>query len=401
MRVVMIHQHDPSVSHVGGIQTFLDTFVKYSPEDFEIFLAGVTTDEKRNPVGKRKRLEVGGREFDFFPIVAAHPNRRGLIPLSVRLTAGVQRFRREIPWDGSVVELHRVEPALALGGVKQPKALFLHVHPQDLRNPKTEVVWGKFPDAYDWLEARLIRQMSRVYIVREDAVPVYKRKYPALADRVEFLPTWVDEEVFVSLPEERRAEEKRRLAPSAGLDPSRKWLLFVGRFEGQKDPMYLLESFRALNGSTPPSQLVLIGEGSMEGQIRAAVARFGLQERVRIVPPVGQADLARWMNSADCLVLSSAFEGMPRVVVESLHCGLPVVSTDVGETRRLIGDSAGGRLVHGRTPEEFRGALAGLLSGPPTREACRRQAAPFTARAILEPVYSAYRRLSLLGAGKC
>lgn len=393
MRVVMVHQHDPSAAHVGGIQTFLDTFIKYSPADFEIFLAGVTTDEKRNPVGVRRRLEVGGRAFDFLPIVAEHPtHRRSLVPLSIRLTAAVRRFRRQIPWAGSVVELHRIEPAMALGGVRRPKVLFLHAHPEDHRNPKTEVIWGKFPDAYYWLEGRLIRGMDRVYIVREDAVPFYQKRYPSIADRVQFLPTWVDEKVFVSLPEKERAAEKQKLAASAGLDPSRRWLLFVGRFEGQKDPLYLLESFRGLNGAASGAHLILIGEGSMEGQIRSAIAGHGLAGRVHLVPPVPQAGLARWMNSADCLVLSSAFEGMPRVVVESLHTGLPVVSTDVGETRRLIGDSAGGRLVRERTPEAFRRAVSDLLIAPPSREACLRQAAPFTARAILEPVYAAYRR---------
>jgi glycosyltransferase involved in cell wall biosynthesis len=131
----------------------------------------------------------------------------------------------------------------------------------------------------------------------------------------------------------------------------------------------------------------------MEGRIRSAVSQYGLDDRVRLVPPVSQGELARWMNSADCLVLSSAFEGMPRVVVESLRCGLPVVSTDVGETRRLVGDSAGGRLVSERTPEGFRRAVSDLLARPPSREQCRRQAAPFTARAVLEPVYAAYRQL--------
>ena len=62
-----------------------------------------------------------------------------------------------------------------------------------------------------------------------------------MADRIEFLPTWVDEEVFVSFSEEARARQRRELARSFGLNPSRRWLLFVGRFEGQKDPLYLLE----------------------------------------------------------------------------------------------------------------------------------------------------------------
>ncbi len=393
LRVILIHQHDPGGPHVGGIGTFLNTFLKYAPSDFDLSLIGVTTDPQSRPVGRWQRLTAGGREYRFLPVIAARPNYRGLVPVTLRLAAGVRRFRREIDFGNAVVELHRIEPAMALAGVLNPRVLFLHAHSEDIYNPKTENIWRRFPWAYFWLERRLIGRMRRVFVVREDAVEAYRRSYPAIADRIQFLPTWVDGEVFVSLPESERARGKAELAARHGLDPSRRWLLFVGRFEGQKDPLRLLEAFRSMNGDGTGLDLVMIGEGLLGGKMREFIASRGIGSRVHLIGPQPQGDLARWMNSADCLVLSSAYEGMPRVIVEALQCGLPVVSTAVGEAPRLIGEGAGGRLVRDPSAQAFSAAVRDLLQRPPSRESCRGQVSRFTAREVLEPVYAAYRRI--------
>lgn len=393
IRVIIIHQHDPGIAHVGGIGTFINTFIKFAPKDFDVSVVGVSADPTARPVGQWQRILVEGRSCDFLPIVAAHPNHRGMVPLSLRFTWALRRYRRHIDVEDAVLELHRIEPALALRDLDERKVLFLHAHPQDLRNPQTEVIWRRFPRLYFWLERRLMDAMARIYIVREDAVDWYRARYPTRADRFAFLPTWVDEEVFVSLSEADRLVQKQRLARAYGFDPSHRLLLFVGRFEGQKDPLLLLEAFRRLNGLMQETRLVMIGEGSLEPRIRAFVADHELTQLIRLIGPQPQSELARWMNVADCLVLSSAFEGMPRVVVESLQCGLPVVATEVGEVPRLVRTEQAGQLVCERTPEALGAALARVLRATPNRDACRQQVAAYSAQQILKHVYGAYRAL--------
>ena len=82
---------------------------------------------------------------------------------------------------------------------------------KDFYNRKTEVRWGKFPGLYFWLEKKLLPQASHTYIVREDAVMDYQKKYPAKADHISFLPTWVDEEVFYSLNEQSRSVLRKKM----------------------------------------------------------------------------------------------------------------------------------------------------------------------------------------------
>jgi len=392
-RVILFHQHDPGMVHVGGIGTFLNTFIKHAPQDFEVRMVGVSSDPDARPIGRWHELEVGGRACRFFPVVSAHPNYRGKVPISVLFSWAIRQHLPQLDVVGAVLDVHRIEPLVPLRRLPNPKVLVLHAHSMDLYNPHTEVIWKKAPWLYFWMERRLIHDMAQVFIVREDAVAWYRKTYPSIAERVAFLPTWVDEDVFISLPEAQRAEQRRQLAAQHGFDPASRLLLFVGRFEGQKDPLLLLESFRRLNGLRSRSRLVMIGQGSMEASIRAFIAEHGLEDQVRVLGPQPQTDIARWMNAADCLCLSSAFEGMPRVVVESLGCGLPVVTTAVGEAPRLLQSERAGRLVHERTPEALSAAIASLVGQPPDRQACQQQIAPFTAKKILEQVYAAYRRL--------
>ena len=394
MRVIIVHQHDPGAPHVGGIGTFIETFVKYAPEDVKVSLVGITRDPATRPVGRWHQVNLGGKLCEVLPVVEAHPTHRGRVPLSLRFTVALARFRRMIDFRDAILEFHRVEPSLPLRSLPNRKVLFLHGHMQDLYNSKTEVQWGKLPRLYFWVERRAIPMMERIYIVREDAVPFYCTRYPQWRERFGFLPTWVDDAVFSSLAQDERLRLRERFAREHGFHAGSRLLLFVGRFEGQKDPLLLLEAFRQLNGTVGHVVLVMIGTGRLEASIRAFLRTHSLGGVVRLFGSKPQQELAQWMNVADCLVLSSAFEGMPRVVVEALHCGLPVVSTQVGEVPRLIREAGAGRLVSQRTPEALAAAITEVLRQRPSHETCQRQILPYTAAKVLAPIYETYRELA-------
>ena len=391
--MVIIHPHDPAIHHVGGLGTYINNFVKYAPADFEVRLIGVSNDPYARPVGRWQSCAVHGRTIDFFPLVNAHPTYHGRFPLSVRFTLELARRRRELRLENAILELHRIEPALALRDIRGArKVLFFHTHSADLYNRKTEVFWKHFPWLYFGLEDRLMRSIDQLYSVRRDLIGWYRKRRPHWPQPFDFLPTWVDDEVFRSHPEDPRRAWRAQLAHAHGFDAGAELVLFVGRFELQKDPMLLLEAFGELHAGNPRSVLVMIGGGSMEAQIRAWLARRSLP--VILVPPSPAPEVARWMNVADCLALSSAFEGMPRVLVEALHCGLPAVAYDEEGTRMLLGERTAGLLVSERTPRAFAGAVARVLAREPDRDACRAVSSPFAARSILGGLFERYRALA-------
>lgn len=393
-RVLIIHQHDPAINHVGGVGTYINTFIKYAPADFEVSLIGVSTDAVARPIGKWQRREVEGtgRYFNYLPIVESHPTYHGRFPLSLTFAWALWKYRKQIDFKKAILELHRIEPELALRGIKECKVCFFHTHTQDLYNPKTEIFWKKAPWLYFIIEKWLMKDMDQLYSVREDLIDWYKNRYPNMKQQFLFCPTWVDEDAFRCLPEPERLRIREELANEYGPDPKKKWLLYVGRFELQKDPDLLLRSFHHLHRQRPETQLILVGGGSMEPMIRAYIAEHHLEKSIFIIPPQKQPVIARWMNASDCFVLTSAYEGMPRVVLEALQCGLPAVSHDEGEARRVLGSGAG-RLVTDRTPEAFSAAFADVLDRPVDRKACQKGVEPYSAAKILENLFETYRQL--------
>jgi glycosyltransferase involved in cell wall biosynthesis len=70
-------------------------------------------------------------------------------------------------------------------------------------------------------------------------------------------------------------------------------------------------------------------------------------------------DIPALLDAADAFVLASAWEGMPLAVGEAMAMGKPVVATDVGGVRDLLGDA--GRLVPPRNAEALTGAMISLM----------------------------------------
>jgi glycosyltransferase involved in cell wall biosynthesis len=80
--------------------------------------------------------------------------------------------------------------------------------------------------------------------------------------------------------------------------------------------------------------LLVVGDGPDLAALRALVAGSGIADRVRLLPWTN--DLTTLYSAIDLLVLPSHYEGFPGVVLEAMHCGLPIVATDRDGMRELL-----------------------------------------------------------------
>lgn len=102
-------------------------------------------------------------------------------------------------------------------------------------------------------------------------------------------------------------------------------VLGVGRLTKQKDFANLIRAF-ALVRATRPARLLILGEGEDRPMLEALAGELGLGAVVSL-PGFVQNPYA-YMRRAGAFVLSSAWEGLPTVLIEALALGTPVVSTD-------------------------------------------------------------------------
>jgi glycosyltransferase involved in cell wall biosynthesis len=111
---------------------------------------------------------------------------------------------------------------------------------------------------------------------------------------------------------------------------------------------------------------------------------------------VDQTQLAFLYRSADLLLLTSRFEGMPRAPLEAVGCGLPVITTRAGEVARFVIPGHTGEIVDERTPEAFASVVLRALAERDryTVTACMRAVDPYRPASVLSAVYERARSIA-------
>jgi glycosyltransferase involved in cell wall biosynthesis len=242
----------------------------------------------------------------------------------------------------------------------------------------------------------LLRRLDSVFVVREDAVQAYRKRYPHLAHRFNFIPTWMDPEVFSPASAPERARLRKALLKPLGIQEDHIVMVFVGRLDKQKDPLLLLDSFSNVLRTEHKAHLLLIGDGVLRHEVEQRIEGLGLKARVSLAGLVGPRDVANYLRSSDLFVLSSAYEGMPMCVLEAMGSGLPVAATDVGEIRRIVTPGINGEIAAARTENDLAEAVLSCVKslaqykGQP----CLEVAARYVPGKVLKPVYENYRRLA-------
>lgn len=393
VEIAILHPYDPAASYASGIRTAISGFIKAAPPEWSIRVVGCTADPIERPVGHPVEVRMGTRTIAFLPILAAHPSRRRRIPLSLLFTWRLLRWRRRLDLEHAFLIFHRLEPPWPLLGLPNPKLLILHYAvPEHVLRPDGPTIWHRFPRLYLALERRILSRVDQIRCPTTAGVSWMSERYPDLADRIRFLPSYADPDHFRLLPKSSRLALRKGLAAELEIDPAAPIGLYVGRFDQQKDPLLLLRSWQALEYSGPPPSLVLVGEGNLEAELRAFVASEGLGGRVRFAGALAPPDVGRWMNAADVLVMSSRLEAMSMAMLEALSCGLPVVAPELGEASRLICRPEAGALVGERSVQSLARAIGDVLRRPADRERCQSCAAPYSPERVLGPIFSLIRR---------
>ncbi|OGX31876.1 MAG: hypothetical protein A2787_01110 [Omnitrophica WOR_2 bacterium RIFCSPHIGHO2_01_FULL_48_9] len=396
IRVAVIYPSDPFGSKVGGPETFIRDFIRYAPQDFEIRYVGLSGEEKRHKIREWAELMIEGRRFHFFPLfVEKDENKKSVVPLVLRFTFWL--FFHKPPISSSVFLFDRIEPAWVFKNEKDPKIGVVH---NDiirlLEKGKSEVWWSRFPRLYFWFEKRIFSLLSVVYTVSEKTLQYYRDNYKEQIQKFVFLPTWVDQSVFYPFGEGKKTIRKKILEASRdSLPPDGKWILFVGRLQEQKAPKRLIETFFEYQKKEKNSVFLLIGDGNLKEEIQKHVAELSLQNKVFLVPNMRQKELAAYYQASDLLLLTSNFEGMPRCVLEALGSGLPVVTTDVGEVRKVVRNGFSGEISDSLLPGVIGGLMEKVLANPEaySKENCVQSILDYSPKKVLEPVYQKMREL--------
>ncbi|WP_431844239.1 glycosyltransferase [Calidifontibacter indicus] len=232
------------------------------------------------------------------------PNARGLRP------AGVAELARELKrvlaqsWDAIIIQT----PIIA--------ALVRLQLPRSARDRCIYVVHGFH--FYDGAPAQFLPFRAVEFLLAS-------RTHMAVVN------SW-DADWASSLPVRRGPLSMTRL-PGAGVDVSRferadampdapvPYVLFVGELNSNKNPVFVIDIVREARLDDPTLSAVIIGDGPLRPEIQALA---DANDWVHYIPRSNTVD--SWLRSAEALLAPSAREGLPRVVIEALASGKPVLS---------------------------------------------------------------------------
>jgi glycosyltransferase involved in cell wall biosynthesis len=169
------------------------------------------------------------------------------------------------------------------------------------------------------------------------------------------VPNGVDADLYRPVaPEVRQARRQ-----SLGLGERFAWLA-VGRFEVAKDYPNMLRAFAQVHEREPHAVLLLVGRGALQAETEALTRDLALGDAVRFLGV--RHDVPDLVSAADAYVMSSAWEGMPMVLLEAAAGGLPIVTTRVGGNQEAVLDGESGLLVPPNDANALGSAMRRLMA---------------------------------------
>ncbi len=189
-----------------------------------------------------------------------------------------------------------------------------------------------------WLGARLSTRLPRQIVYVSQAVRGMHADVGFDDQRATVIPNGFDAHTFRPDPEARRAIRRE-----LGLDADVQLVGLFGRFHPDKDHDNFVRAAARIHRDLPGVRFLLCGTDvdrhnrALESQLE----RAGVRGAFHLLGP--REDMPRLSAGLDLLVSSSVSEAMPRVVGETMACGVPSVVTDVGDSALLVGRT--GRVV--------------------------------------------------------
>jgi glycosyltransferase involved in cell wall biosynthesis len=235
-----------------------------------------------------------------------------------------------------------------------------------------------------WADRLTARLVDRHVCVSEAVARFSAQQGRLPAERLVVIPNGIDARRYPARP-------AADLGP-CGIQRGRRVVTYVGRLEAQKGIQWLVETAHRWLSRLPDCDLLVVGKGPDRPKLELSSRRRGLAGRIWFAG--WRPDVPRILAASDLLVLPSAWEGMPNVLLEAMASRLPVLATDVEGVRELLGADCGDQTVTYGDTEAFTRKIVALLCDRPLaanrgEENRRRVEAEFK----LERIVAAYQSL--------
>jgi glycosyltransferase involved in cell wall biosynthesis len=305
----------------------------------------VVVPKRWNPGGVQSRkIETQPRQeghFRVVPVANFSQNNQGLLSFGSEIIPLLKDFRPD------VIQVEQGSKSLGYAELITLNRLL------KLKAKNVFFTWWNLPYAVkfplSWLEGYNLRHTDGLVVGNQDGADVL-REHGYSGPACVMPQLGVDESLFRPVPRAAVTTADGHLATKHGIGAEDFVIGFVGRFVEEKG---LLTLFAAL-GKLPvnpqrPWKLLLLGRGPLKEKLQQLAGELGVGDRIIWIESVPHADVARYINLMDTLVLPSETsyqfktlssigwkEQFGHVLIEAMACQVPVIGSDSGEIPHVI-----------------------------------------------------------------
>ena len=170
---------------------------------------------------------------------------------------------------------------------------------------------------------KIVRKANKIFVISDklkNAMQSHK-----LINHYELINNVVDTSVFKPLPFQNRIPDVLKILHVSSL------------VEKEKNISGIIKIAERLKQKNIQFSLTIVGDNINEINKHKELAYKNLtKSEINFVGYKTPAEISNYMNQSDVFLLFSNYEGMPVVLLESMACGLPVITTNVGQVNKIV-----------------------------------------------------------------
>jgi glycosyltransferase involved in cell wall biosynthesis len=231
-----------------------------------------------------------------------------------------------------------------------------------------DISFEHFPEFFPWYQRSWSKRLIRASALRADHVLTSSQHskqdivgtYRIDPDRITVTPLAPDASFFPR----PKGEARERLARHYGI--TREFVLYVGRLQGRKNLVRLVEAFAEAHRAGATHKLVLAGAmDSLFEPVMERVRALHLSEQILLPGYVAEEDLPWLYSAAEAFIYPSLYEGFGLPVLEAMACGLPVLTSNGSALQEVAAGAA--MLFDPLVVRSMADALIAVLNDPSLR----------------------------------
>lgn len=201
---------------------------------------------------------------------------------------------------------------------------FNYLIPTFLLSKKTKTIAWFHGDIYDLnekkrykkLQRKSLKNVDKIVAISNNTFDSVKTVYPEYESKLTLINNGFEINKIIDKSNEFEIQNKD------------KKLLFINRFDENKNPLFAIEVAKELYKRGNKFKLIFLGKGILEGQIKDKIEKENLQNIVEIIGY--KKNPYPYIKNSHILLGCSKSEGFPTIFVESIILGKPFVTTNVG-----------------------------------------------------------------------